>query len=160
MIRYKKHQNTNKKNSSYGKWYAHAQTTETFDITKLSQHMASHNSPYSPGVIKGLITDMVNCIKELLLDGKSVKLDDLAIFYLSIVNNGGAESAEKLTAANVKGVRMRCRATGNLAFTNLNLEAQLKEADTYNVEASKTDTVTETDKTGSDTENSNAEAGV
>ncbi len=146
MIRYKKRQNTNKKSASFGKWYGRAQASETYDIAKLAKHMASHNTPFSPGVIKGLITDMVNCIKELLLDGKNVKLDDLAIFYLKIVNaKGGAESAEKFSiAANVEGVRMRCRATGNLTFSNLNLDAQLKEADAYDAPVKKSDSTTKT----------------
>ena len=141
MIRYKKRQNKMKNSAAFGKWYAHAQASETIDIAKLAAHMASHNSPYSPGVIKGLLTDMVDCIKELLLDGKNVKLDDLAIFYLTIVNSkGGAATAEAFTtSANVEGVRMRCRATGNLAFTNLNLDAQLKEADTYTGGGTATD---------------------
>ena len=46
--------------------------------------MSDHNSPYSAGMIKGVLTDMVVCIKELLLDGKSVKIDDLAIFSVGL----------------------------------------------------------------------------
>ena len=42
--------------------------------------MSNHNTPYSSGVIKGVLADMVSCTKELILDGKNVKLDDLAIF--------------------------------------------------------------------------------
>ena len=61
-----------------GKWFARAVSDETFDLAKLAEHMSKHNSPYSSGVIKGVLTDMVDCIKELLLDGKNVKLDDLA----------------------------------------------------------------------------------
>ncbi len=40
--------------------------------------MSNHNTPYSSGVIKGVLADMVSCTKELILDGKNVKLDELA----------------------------------------------------------------------------------
>ncbi|MFT0320276.1 DNA-binding protein, partial [Bacteroides thetaiotaomicron] len=80
MIRYKIYQNQQKKGLNAGKWFARAVSDETFDLSKLAEHMSKHNSPYSSGVIKGVLTDMVDCIKELLLDGKSVKIDDLAIF--------------------------------------------------------------------------------
>ena len=53
---------------------------ETIDLDALSGHMANHNTPYSKGAIKGMLTDMVGCIKELLLEGKNVKIADLTIF--------------------------------------------------------------------------------
>ena len=37
-----------------------------------------------------MLTDMVGCIKELLLEGKNVKIADLAIFSLGIKNNDGS----------------------------------------------------------------------
>ena len=67
MIRYKIYQNQQKKGVNAGKWFARAVSDETFDLAKLAEHMSKHNSPYSSGVIKGVLTDMVDCIKELLL---------------------------------------------------------------------------------------------
>ena len=84
MIRYKIYQNQQKKGLNAGKWFARAVSDETFDLAKLAEHMSKHNSPYSGGVIKGVLSDMVDCIKELLLDGKCVKIDDLAIFGVGI----------------------------------------------------------------------------
>ena len=74
MIRYKIYQNQQKKGLNAGKWFARAVSDETFDLAKLAEHMSKHNSPYSGGVIKGVLSDMVDCIKELLLDGKAVML--------------------------------------------------------------------------------------
>jgi hypothetical protein len=72
---------------------------------------------------------MVNCIKELLLEGKNVKIDDLAIFSLGIKNRGGANTEKDFTVTgNIKGVKLRARATGELVTKNLNLEATLKKA--------------------------------
>ena len=84
MIRYKIYQNQQLKGLNAGKWFARAVSDETFDLAKLAEHMSKHNSPYSGGVIKGVLSDMVDCIKELLLDGKCVKIDDLAIFGVGI----------------------------------------------------------------------------
>ena len=85
--------------------------------------------PYSKGAIKGMLTDMVSCIKELLLEGKNVKIADLAIFSLGIKNNGGAVSEEVFTVSkHIKGVKLRARATGELIAKSLNLEATLKKA--------------------------------
>ena len=92
MIRYKIYQNKHKEGVNAGKWFARSVSDETFDLTRLSEHMSGHNSPYSPGVIRGVLTDMVRCIKELLLDGKNVKIDDLAIFSVGIHSKGADRS--------------------------------------------------------------------
>jgi hypothetical protein len=73
---------------------------------------------------------MVNCIKELMLEGKNVKMDDLGIFSLGIKNRkGGAESEDDFTVSeNITGVRYRARATGELTPKNLNIVAKMKKA--------------------------------
>ena len=86
MIRYVLKQNKNEDANIFGKWFAYPVIEETLNIDALSEHMSNHNSPFSKGVIKGLLTDMVNCIKEQLLEGKNVKIDDLAIFSIGIKN--------------------------------------------------------------------------
>ena len=88
MIRYKKYQVTGEDSPLKGLWYARPVIEETFDIEKLAKHMSNHNTPYSSGVIKGVLADMVSCTKELILDGKNVKLDDLAIFSVGKAPDG------------------------------------------------------------------------
>lgn len=90
MIRYKKYQMTGEKSPLKGLWYARPLIEDTFDTERLAKHMANHNTPYSEGLIKGVLTDMISCTKELILDGKNVKLDDLAIFSVGIVSKKGA----------------------------------------------------------------------
>ena len=130
MIRYITKQNNNLESPAYGKWYAYPVIEETLNLDELAEHMSNHNSPYSKGVIKGLLTDMVSCIKELLLEGKNVKIDDLAIFSIGIKNaRGGAATEEDFSVAkNITGVKLRARATGILLSKALNLEATLKKA--------------------------------
>ena len=129
MILYVLKQNKNRKSPAFGKWFAFPVIEETIDLDALAEHMSNHNTPYSKGAIKGILTDMVSCIKELLLEGKNVKIADLAIFSLGIKNNGGAVSEDVFTVSkNIKGVKLRARATGELIAKSLNLEATLKKA--------------------------------
>ena len=129
MILYVLKQNKNRKSPAFGKWFAFPVIEETIDLDALAEHMSNHNTPYSKGAIKGMLTDMVSCIKELLLEGKNVKIADLAIFSLGIKNNGGAVSEEVFTVSkHIKGVKLRARATGELIAKSLNLEATLKKA--------------------------------
>lgn len=130
MVRYILKQNKNSLSPIYGKWFAYPVIEETINLDGLAEHMSSHNTPYSEGVIKGLLTDMISCIKELLLDGKNVKIDDLAIFSLGIKNNkGGSATEEEFSVTkNINGVKLRARATGTLVAKSLNLDATLKKA--------------------------------
>ena len=91
--------------------------------------MSSHNTPFSPGAVKGMLTDMVICIRELCLQGIAVKIDNLAIFSIGIKHKEGANSEKEFTVAkNVEGVRLRARATGELVSDKLKLDATLKKA--------------------------------
>lgn len=130
MIRYILKQNKNRFSKVYGKIFAYPVIEETLNLDDLAEHMSNHNSPFSKGVIKGLLTDMVNCIKELLLEGKNVKIDDLAIFSIGIKNSkGGAEKEEDFSVSkNISSVKLRSRATGILLSKSLNLDATLKKA--------------------------------
>ena len=120
-------------NKCFGKWFAKNVVEETVDLDALSEHMSSHNSPYSKGVIKGLLTDMISCIKELLLEGKNVKIDDLAIFSLGIKNKVMADKEEDFSVAkNISGVKLKARATGELMSKSLNLEATLNKTTLIN----------------------------
>ena len=102
------------------------------------EHIIDNPCEFPPtGNIKGVLADMISCIKELILDGKNVKLDDLAIFSVGIVSKKGATSAAEFSLAdNVKGLKLRARATGELSNAQINLEGQLKETSQYNVDDS------------------------
>lgn len=62
MIRVKLYQNKNEKNeTAFKKWYPRVVNEETIGLDELSEHMASHNTPFSKGAIKGILTDAANC---------------------------------------------------------------------------------------------------
>ena len=71
-----------------GKYYPRVEYKETVTMAKLAKHMHQHNTVYSKGVITGVLTDMVSCIKELCLDGNVVKIDDLGLFKATVEGNG------------------------------------------------------------------------
>lgn len=128
MILYKLTQNTNEKmEGAYGKFYARPVITETIDITGLAEHLSEHNTGFSPGACRGLLTDTVRCIKELVLKGIAVKIDDLAIFSIGFRPKKGADSADDFSVAkNIEGVKLRSRATGSFSNSNLDVLAELK----------------------------------
>lgn len=133
MITYRKIQIVGENHPCNGLWYARPVINETLDIELLSRHMSKHNTPFSPGVIKGVLADMVTCIKELILDGKNVKLDDLAIFSVGLRTTGVENVADFSVAENVKGLKLRARATGSLSTSSLRQEAILKQLAKYSI---------------------------
>ena len=128
MVHYKKYK-TLDESLGKGKWYGRAVPLETVDLDGLAKHMANHNTPYSEGCIRGVLRDMADCIKELLLDGKNVKLNELAIFSVSLQTIGADTASEFTAARNIKGVRLNARATGS--FTSIRTEITYKELTEY-----------------------------
>lgn len=134
MLRYKLYQNNNSSSKSHGLWFARAYQDETLDLEALSNHMSEHDTPFSPGVILGVLKDMIRCIKELTLNGKSVKLDDLAIFSIGI-HSTGADSPKKFDAKkNIRRVHLRSRATGKFSTAALNLVVKTGEYGKYDTQ--------------------------
>ena len=132
MIKYVKYQNKNEDSKAYGKWYARVKNTEkTVTLEDLAEHMAEHNTPYSAGAIAGVLTDMVVCIRHLVLDGRTVKLPNLAIFQIGM-NTTGADSPEKFTVKkNVARLYLRARGTGDFSAKEIKRIGSLSEDDEY-----------------------------
>ena len=130
MILFNVKKNKNEKMpNAYGKYYAYPVVNQTIGIDGLANHMSSHNTPFSPGAVKGMLTDMVICIRELALQGIAVKIDNLAIFSIGIKNKQGADTEKEFSVAkNIEGVKLRARATGELVSDRLTLDATLKKA--------------------------------
>lgn len=130
MINYKLYQD-NRSNSHYlGKWYARATHSQTMELEDLSAHMASHNCGFSKGQIQGILTDMVSCIRELVLDGKSVKIPDLGIFYPAVKSKPADSIAAFNVKENIASVRVGCRSTGAMRSSRLT-DVHIAEAPVY-----------------------------
>lgn len=117
-------------------YFLRAITTETIDIDGLAEHMASHNTPYSKGTIRGIITDMVTCIRELTLDGKAVKIPDLAIFSLGI-RTGAVKDLAKLDANSIRAAYIKARGTGQFRTAELKDKVTLREVKNYQTPKTK-----------------------
>ena len=130
MLKYITRPLVNPKSAYNGRFYAYPAIEETVDLKALAKHMANHHSGFSEAVCSAVVQSMVRCIKEMVLEGKNVKIDDLAIFSCGIVNatGGAVTAAEFTTTRHIRRVKLRARATGELSNASLNLEASLKKA--------------------------------
>ena len=141
MLELNVYKNNDQTSEQYGQCYARVDYKEQYDISKLSKHMAEHNTPFSEGTIKGILTDAVKCIRELTLLGNTVKIADLAIFKASVSANAtqrygimkakiGPKTTKiqgvvSATGNAVNTVRMVAQATGEYSKAELNKDAVL-----------------------------------
>ena len=133
-IKYKLYQNKNEKSAGNGKWYGRAYHDETIGLDDLAKHMSEHNTPYSKGTIHGVLKDMVACIRELLLDSKKVKLDDLAIFSLGLQTTGAIEPGDFTPNVNIVKAHINALGTGDFSKKQLDISAHFKEVEEYSKE--------------------------
>ena len=138
--------NTNEQlEGTLGKYYARVEYKGTIGIKELAAHMHQHNTAFSKGIVMGVLGDMVDCIKHLVLDGYTVKIDDLGIFKASVEANGltlekgakisagrGAQRTDEELQANpaaqqfaVGDVKLIMQATGNTTIEKMNADAKL-----------------------------------
>lgn len=130
MIKYKKYQNKNEKlESAYGKWFARP-VHELMEFDEFISHLATHHCSFSEGTIRGVIVEMENCLREMLLDGKAVRFDELGIFRLGISTEGEADKKD-LTASSIKAVRLNLYLGKRFRAADLFRDARFKEADIY-----------------------------
>lgn len=106
------------------KAYAKNQVNEVWTLEKFTRHIADHNGVYSRGTVKGVISDMCECIVEQLLNGNKIQLGELGTFGISIGCNG-AESIEKFSAKNI--VEMNIIFTPGNDFENLVNRAEFNQ---------------------------------
>ena len=71
-----------------GKLYARVSYKETLNVQDMAHHMAEHNTMFSEGSITGILIDFVKCVREQVLMGNTVKIDNLAIFKATVESNG------------------------------------------------------------------------
>ena len=85
--------------------YATPQVREKLSTSKFISHVASHNTVFSKGTIKGVLADVACCLREQLLNGNKIQLDGLGTFGFTL-SSQGAESLEKFTATNIKKINV------------------------------------------------------
>ena len=140
ILKYKMVTRINPQNKSeQPKWYAKAVQDRTIDFEDLVTHMSEHNSPYSRGVIHGVLTDMLDCVKELVLDGKSVRLGDLGLFSVGLKTSGAKTRDRWSVATHVQGVNLNVRNTKTWSNAELRKNTTLQELIGYDDGSSTND---------------------
>ena len=77
----------NSETETAGKTYARVNYKESMEISDMARHMAEHNTAFSEGLILGVLTDFVKCVREQVLNGNTVKIKNLAIFKATVEAN-------------------------------------------------------------------------
>ena len=87
------------------KAYAKAQVSEIMPFSQFVKHIADHNGVYSRGTVKGVLSDMCECLVEQLLNGNKIQLGELGTFGISI-SSEPAENLNDFSAKNIKEVNI------------------------------------------------------
>ena len=85
--------------------FAVAQYAEVMPIEKFAKHIATHGCVYSRADISAILYMAVDCMRELLLDGKKIRLGDLGDFSVSL-SSRGATDAQSFSAQNISDVKV------------------------------------------------------
>ena len=135
------------------KAYARLQYNDVVSTKKFVNHISEHNGVFSKGTVKGVITDLVSCLREMLVSGNKVVLEGLGSFSPTL-SSKGADSVVAFTAANITGM--------NIVFTpaeelqNLLDDATFEQVTTRRVQAA----ALKAEKTGQDTVNISKNGGA
>ena len=130
--KYRKIMRTPQTGENAGKklWYATAVSDREMSFEDFVTHISEHNSPYSRGTIHGVLMDTLDCLKHLILDGKSVRFSDLGLFSIGMTSRGEA-TREKVTAASVLGVHLIVRNTKSWSNAELKKLTKIVAYDDY-----------------------------
>ena len=74
--------------------------------------------------------DTLDCLKHLILDGKSVRFSDLGLFSIGMTSRGEV-SKEKVTAVSVQGVHLIVRNTKSWSNAELKKLTKIVAYDDY-----------------------------
>ena len=131
-IKYRKVKRTPQTGENAGKelWYATVVTDREMNFEEFVDHISSHNSPYSRGTVHGVMMDMLDCLKELILDGKSVRLGDLGLFSIGMSSHGEV-SRDKVSAASVEGIHLLVKNTKTWSNNELKKLCKITAYDSY-----------------------------
>ena len=126
-----------------GKLYARVSYKQTMGVQDMAHHMAEHNTMFSEGSITGILIDFVKCVREQVLMGNTVKIDNLAIFKATVEANAlevlydaeqdkvaqatmGTLAEGAKTGPAVKVIKLLAQSTGE--FTREELKKDVKFA--------------------------------
>ena len=118
----------------YGKWYARLKSIETLSLTNVAKHISEHGSVFTEDVVEGVLKKFKNCLLEMLLDSKKVKIAGLGTFYLTCeCTKGGADKEEDFNVnQHLKALHIRFL-PDQTEEDNLSSREFIKKADFVNI---------------------------
>ena len=136
----------NSETEQAGKYYARVSYKQTMGVQEMAHHMAEHNTMFSEGSITGILIDFVKCVREMVMMGNTVKIDNLAIFKATVEANGlealydaendkvaqasiGNLAEGAKTGAAVKVIKLLAQSTGDFTREELKKDAKLAWTD-------------------------------
>ena len=129
-----------------GKLYARVDYKQSLSVQDMAHHMAEHNTAFSEGLITGILIDFVRCVREQVLNGNTVKIDNLAIFKATVEANAletlydaqtdkvaqatiGNLAEGAKTGAAVKTIKLLAQSTGEFTRDELKKDVKLAWTD-------------------------------
>lgn len=100
-------------NSGYGKYYPEVDRQKTLSLRGFAQHMVDHGSMYTRGIVEGVLTQICDCLPELVAQGVPVQLGSLGTFFptAEAVKGTGVSSIAEMDGLNpntiVKAIHIR-----------------------------------------------------
>ena len=155
-LKYRKVQRVPVSGENAGKkmWYAAAVTDREMSFEDLVSHIAEHTSPFSRGTVHGVLMDALDCLQELILDGKSVRLGELGLFSIGMKSRPEQTKAD-VSAQSVQDVHLIVRNTKTWSNAELAKRCRLEEYSTYDSASDGTASGGDgTDDTGGSTDTS------
>ena len=80
--------NTNSKSLAFGKWYVEVLNNEAISTRALLDHIMSHGLGIPRSIVQAVLTQVAECLTELMLQGQPVKLDGFGTFKFSASSRG------------------------------------------------------------------------
>ena len=104
-------QNKNATATNFGKWYPEVDEKKPLDLKGFCAHMTKHGKLADYQMVELVVKQVVECLKELVLQGQPVKLEGLGTFGPSIEGKkNGAASVKAAMEAGldtlIEGVHM------------------------------------------------------
>ncbi len=128
-------------NGAEKKYYPTLQSTEKNIMDALVAHITGHNSKFNKADLEGVVTELLACMKEMLMDGTIVQLgEDFGSFRLSIhsagmtaeemVENNGYFDTSLISGVNViwsRGKAFRGLRPSDFSFTEVTTKREQGE---------------------------------
>ena len=89
-------QDRNSASRTFGMWFPEVDRVGTLSTRALSEHIAAHGSIWTRDIVEGVLSQLAECIPELVSQGYGVKLDGLGTFWPTLTNKKGGMAAETL----------------------------------------------------------------